>query len=100
MGGCTSHVICWVVTSILRANEIQLYIKWMEVNTKILRLVHQALSPAILHQFQSEHVASDLIKALKNAYGTQGLPQVYTNFKVMMEMIISANSHLGPTFAH
>ena len=56
----------------------------MEVNTKILETIFQALSSAILHQYQSEHMASDLIKALKDTYGIQGLLQVYANFKVMM----------------
>ena len=64
----------------------------MEVNTKILGTIHQALSPTILHWYQFEHVAANLIKALKYAYGAQELLQVYTDFKVMME------SHPDPTF--
>ena len=43
-------------------------------------------------------MAANLIKALKYAYGAQELLQVYTDFKVMMEIMIPANSHPDPTF--
>ena len=93
-----NKVSCPALLSTSRANKIQLYIKWTEANIKILQTICQAFPPIILYQYQSEHVAANLIKALKNAYGAQGLPQVYTDFKVMMEMMISTNSHLGPVF--
>ena len=98
VGMWVNEVSCPALSNTSRANEIHLYIKWMEVNTKILETIFQALSSAILHQYQSEHVAFDLIKAPKDIYGVQGLSQVYINFKVMMKILIPANSHLGPVF--
>ena len=44
-------------------------------------------------------MASNLIKQLKNVYSTQGLPQVFTDFKAIMDTSIPANGHLGPAFA-
>ena len=42
---------------------------------------------------------SSYIIAPKDAYGVQELPQVYTDFKAMMELSVPANSHLGSIFA-
>ena len=97
-GMWVNKVSCPALLSTSGANEIQLYIKWTEANTKILGIAHQALFPAILHQYQSEHVTADLIKALKDVYGIQGLPQVYANFKAIMETMIPVNNHPGPAF--
>ena len=44
-----NKVSCPALLSTSRADEIQLYIKWIEANTKILETICQALSPAILH---------------------------------------------------
>ena len=33
-------------------------------------------------------------------YSTQGLPQVFVDFKIMMETSIPANGHPRPAFAH
>ena len=75
MGGMwIKEVSCPTFGSTSTSEEIQLYIKWTEANMKILGTIYQILSPAILHQYQRVHVASNLIKQLKDAYGTQGLP--------------------------
>ena len=66
----------------------------------MLGTIHQTFLPAILHQYQGVHMASDLIKQLKNVYDTQGLPQVFADFKAMIDTLILANGHLGPAFMH
>ena len=63
---------------------------------------HHSLTPlpAILHQYQGVHMASDLIKQLKDVYDTQGLPQIFADFKAMMDTLIPANGHPGPAFMY
>ena len=45
-------------------------------------------------------MTSDLIKQLKDVYSTQGLLQVFADFKVMMNTLIPANGHPGPAIVY
>ena len=66
----------------------------------MLDTICQTILPTILHQYQGVHVASDLIKQLKDVYGTQGLAQVFADSKATMDTSIPVNKHLGLAFAH
>ena len=94
------EVFCPTLGLTSMSEEIQLYIKWTKVNMKMLDTICQTLSPAILHQYQDVHMASDPIKQLKDVYGTQGLSQVFVDFKAMMDTLIPVNGHLRPAFVH